>query len=61
MRPVARGELEAMTIIARWLRERDAADGRLIYLNGATVEPGAILNAAGISMPEAFAMANVAY
>jgi DNA polymerase-3 subunit epsilon len=48
MRAVARGELEAMTIVARWLRERDAADGRLIYLNGAQVEPGAIINAAGI-------------
>jgi DNA polymerase III subunit epsilon len=48
MRAVARGELEAMTIVARWLRERDAADGRLIYLNGASVEPSAIINAAGI-------------
>ena len=48
LRAVARGELEAMTIVARWLRERDAADGRLIYLNGAHVEPGAIINAAGI-------------
>ena len=49
MRPIARGELEAMTIVARWLRERDSADGRLIYLNGATLEPGAIINAAGMS------------
>jgi DNA polymerase III subunit epsilon len=48
MRAVARGELEAMTIVARWLRERDAADGRLIYLTGANVEPGAIINAAEI-------------
>jgi DNA polymerase-3 subunit epsilon len=48
MRAVARGELEAMTIVARWLRERDAADGRLIYLNGASVEPGAIIDAARI-------------
>jgi DNA polymerase-3 subunit epsilon len=60
MRPVARGELEAMTIVARWLRERDAADGRLIYLNGVTVEPGAILNAAGISEPETLAIASTA-
>jgi DNA polymerase III subunit epsilon len=60
MRPVARGELEAMTIIARWLRERDAADGRLIYLNGATVEPGAILDAAGITEPEMLAIASAA-
>jgi len=49
MRAVARGELEEMTIVARWLRERDAADGRLIYLNGACVQPGAIGAAAGIT------------
>jgi hypothetical protein len=48
LRAVARGEVEAMTIVARWLRERDAADGRLIYLNSAIVAPGAIINAAGI-------------
>jgi hypothetical protein len=60
MRPVARGELEAMTIVARWLRERDAADGRLIHLNGSAVESGTILNAAGISAPETFAIATVA-
>jgi DNA polymerase-3 subunit epsilon len=60
MRPVARGELEAMTIIARWLRERDAADGRLIYLNGATVEPGAILNAPALTEPEALAIVSAA-
>jgi DNA polymerase III subunit epsilon len=48
MRAVARGELEAMTIVARWLRERDATDGRLIHLNGAHLEPRAIINAADI-------------
>ncbi|HXZ89110.1 MAG TPA: exonuclease domain-containing protein [Candidatus Binataceae bacterium] len=47
MRPVARGDLEAMAIVARWLRERNADDGRLIYLNGPQVEPAAILAAAG--------------
>ena len=57
MRAVARGELEAMTIVARWLRERDAADGRLIYLNGAFVEPGAIVSAAGIGDAAALAAA----
>jgi DNA polymerase-3 subunit epsilon len=33
-RPVARDEIEPMTIVARWLRERDPNEGRLIYLNG---------------------------
>ncbi len=60
MRPVARGELEAMTIVARWLRERDAADGRLIYLNSATIETGAILSAAGINEPPALAAVSAA-
>ena len=49
LRAVARGELEEMTIVARWLRERDPSDGRLIYLHGASVEPAAIVNAAGIT------------
>jgi DNA polymerase-3 subunit epsilon len=48
MRAVARGELEAMTIVARWLRERDGADGRLIYLNGANLEPDGLINAAAL-------------
>ena len=48
MRPVERGELEAMAIVARWLRERAADDGRLIYLNGPKLEPAAIRAAAGI-------------
>jgi DNA polymerase-3 subunit epsilon len=38
-RPVERNELEAMTIVARWLAERDPSDGRLIYLSGATISP----------------------
>jgi hypothetical protein len=59
MRAVARGELEAMTIVARWLRERDAADGRLIYLNGAHVEPSAIINAAGVGNGAPLAAASV--
>ncbi len=60
MRAVARGELEAMTIAARWLRERDASDGRLIYLNGANVEAGAIVDAAGISATSSPAGAGIA-
>ena len=31
---VERGELEEMSIVARWLRERASDEGRLIYLNG---------------------------
>ena len=42
MRPVERGELEAMTIIARWLRERGPADGRLIHLNGPHLDAAAL-------------------
>ncbi len=45
-RAVARGETEAMTIVARWLREREPADGRVIHLNGSRLEPLAIRNAA---------------
>jgi DNA polymerase III subunit epsilon len=55
MRPVARGELEAMTIVARWLRERDSADGRLIYLTGGTIAVDALIKAAGIAEPEVLA------
>jgi DNA polymerase-3 subunit epsilon len=43
MRQVRREELEAMTIIARWLRERAPDDGRLIHLNGPTVDPAVLL------------------
>ena len=45
LRPVARPELEAMTIVARWLRERDPCDGELIYLNGPMVDSAAIARA----------------
>jgi len=36
-RPVARIELDEMTIVARWLRERDAGDSRLAYINSPRV------------------------
>jgi DNA polymerase-3 subunit epsilon len=39
MRPVARAELEAMTIVARWLKERAPSDGRIIRINAAAFEP----------------------
>ena len=34
LKAVERGELEAMSIVARWLRERAPDEGRLIYLTG---------------------------
>jgi excinuclease ABC subunit C len=43
MRQVRREELEAMTIVARWLRERAPDDGRLIHLNGPAVDPATLL------------------
>jgi DNA polymerase-3 subunit epsilon len=42
MRPVVRAELEAMTIVARWLKERAPGDGRIIPINGAVFD-GALL------------------
>jgi DNA polymerase III subunit epsilon len=47
MRAVVRGELEAMTIVACWLRERAPDDGHLINLNGPQLDPVAISAAAG--------------
>jgi excinuclease UvrABC nuclease subunit len=44
-RPIERGELEAMTIVARWLRERAPDEGRLIYLSGARLDPAALYGA----------------
>ena len=41
-RPVVRDELDAMTIVARWLSERDAADGRLLHLRGPILESAAL-------------------
>ncbi|MGH7986863.1 MAG: exonuclease domain-containing protein [Candidatus Binataceae bacterium] len=34
MRPVTRQEIEPMTIVARWLREREQTDGRLFHIDG---------------------------
>ena len=39
LRPVVRTELEAMTIVARWLKERAPTDGRIIPVNGAVFDP----------------------
>ena len=41
-RPVARDELDAMAIVARWLSERDSAEGRLIHLRGPNLDPAAL-------------------
>jgi DNA polymerase III subunit epsilon len=41
-RPVERGELEGMAIVARWLRERPSDEGRLVYLNGPHLDPAAL-------------------
>jgi hypothetical protein len=42
LKSVERGELEAMTIVARWLRERAPDEGRLIYLSGPQLDPLAL-------------------
>jgi len=42
-----RDELDAMAIVARWLSERDAADGRLVHLRGAHIDPAALWPPAG--------------
>ena len=33
-RPIAKVELEPMLIVSRWLRERRADEGQLVFLNG---------------------------
>lgn len=42
-RPIARDEIEPMTIVARWLREREPAEGRLLYLNGPFIDRDALV------------------
>jgi DNA polymerase III subunit epsilon len=44
LKQVERGELESMSIVARWLRERAPDEGRLIYLNSPTLDPTALSN-----------------
>ena len=41
-RPVVREELGAMAIVARWLAERDAADGTLLRIGGPGLDPAAL-------------------
>jgi len=41
-RPVVRDELDAMAIVARWLSERDSADGQLVHLRGPYLDPAAL-------------------
>ena len=40
LRAVTRDELEPMMIVARWLKERASHDGRLIHLDGPSVDVG---------------------
>jgi excinuclease UvrABC nuclease subunit len=42
LKTVERGELEQMTIVARWLRERTPDEGRLFYLTGPQLDPLAL-------------------
>jgi hypothetical protein len=42
-KPVERGELEQMTIVARWLRERTPDEGHVLYLNGPQLDPTAFI------------------
>jgi excinuclease UvrABC nuclease subunit len=51
VRPVVRDELDAMVIVARWLLERDAADGRLVHLRGPILDPAALWPSAGNAEP----------
>ena len=44
LRPVVRTELEAMTIVARWLKERAPTDGRIVSINGAVIDPAWLWN-----------------
>jgi len=48
LKAVERGELEEMSIVARWLRERASDEGRLIYLSGPHLDPAALSNSHAI-------------
>jgi len=51
LKPVERGELEAMSIVARWLHERSSDEGTLIYLNSPTLDPAALSSDQGRVIP----------
>jgi excinuclease ABC subunit C len=42
-RPIAREDLEPMLIVSRWLRERRADEGRMLFLDGPFVPREAVL------------------
>jgi len=42
LRPVVRAELEAMTIVARWLKERASTDGMVIPITGPVLDPACL-------------------
>jgi DNA polymerase-3 subunit epsilon len=48
LRAVTRDELERMLIVARWLKERDPDDGKLIYLASASLPAQAVMETAGL-------------
>jgi len=50
-RPVARDELGAITIVARWLVERESTDGRLIHLSRPRLDPAVLWAAGGTVQP----------
>ena len=51
-KPIARDELEPMAIVARWLREREPDEGRLIFLDGPQLPLEAIAEAAVMGQPQ---------
>ncbi len=53
VKPISRDELEPMTIVARWLREREPGDGRLIFLDGPQLPVTALLEARDPAGPAA--------
>src|SRR5439155_18315090 len=42
LRPVVRSELEAMSIVARWLKERTPDNGKVISLTGPGFDPNSL-------------------
>jgi DNA polymerase-3 subunit epsilon len=46
VKPITRDELEPMTIVSRWLREREPDEGQLIFLSGSHLPSEALCGAA---------------
>ena len=45
VKPLTRDELEPMTIVSRWLREREYDEGQLVFLNGPYLPSEALASA----------------